>query len=319
MDEVLRVTETYRRRHEGWRAKHFYAWYRRDGGSRSYTWVKSRLQDAGLAPKAKARGAHRKRRDRSSWPGLMIHQDDSGHEGVPGQRWDLIVTMDATTSEHYAMFFVAEEGTMSSLLGVKEVIESRGLFSSFYSDRGSHYWHTPEAGGKVDKTHLTQFGQAMQRLGIEMIPAYSPEARGRSERMFRTFQERLPRELALAGITDMAAANRYLAETYRPAFNAEFMQPAMEDGSAFVAWIGGPLEDILGERVERQVGADNCVSFAGVTLQIPADRHRCHYVRAKVAVLRWIDGTLAIFHGPRKLADDAPDGRLRSSEMKAVA
>ncbi len=137
--------------------------------------------------------------------------------------------------------------------------------------------------------------------------------------MFRTHQERLPRELAFAGITDMAAANRYLTQTYRPAFNAEFMQPAMEDGSAFVAWIGGPLDDILGERFERQVGADNCVSFEGMKLQIPADRYRCHYVRVKVAVLRRIDGTLATFHGPRKLADYAPDGQLRSPEIKAVA
>lgn len=261
VDEVLRLTDTYRRRHEGWSAKHFYGWYRKDGGTRSYTWVKSRLQEAELVPKVKARGAHRKRRDRSPWPGLMIHQYGSTHEWVPGQKWDLIVTMDDATNEHYSMFFVAEEGTVSSLLGVREVIESRGLFSSFYSDRGSHYWHTPEADGKVDKKKPTQFGQAMQRLSIEMIPAYSPEARGRSERMFRTHQDRLPRELALAGITDMAMANRYVAETYQPAFNAEFMQPAMEDGSAFVAWIGGTLDDILCERFERQVAPDNCVSF----------------------------------------------------------
>ena len=319
VDEVLRVTERYRRRHEGWSTKHFYAWYKKDGGMRSYTWVKSRLQEAALVPKAKARGAHRKRRERSPWPGLMIHQDGSTHEWVPGQKWDLIVTMDDATNEHYSMFFVAEEGTVSSLIGVKEVIASRGLFSSFYSDRGSHYWHTPEAGGKVDKQNLTQFGQAMQRLGIAMIPAYSPEARGRSERMFRTHQERLPRELAQAGISDMAAANRYLTESYRPAFNAEFMQPAMEDGSAFVAWIGGALDDILCERFERQAGPDNCVSFAGVKLQIPADRHRCHYVTAKVAVLRRLDGTVAILHGPRKLADYDATGQLRSPNLKAVA
>lgn len=319
VDEVLRLTDTYRRRHLGWSAKHFYAWYRKDGGTRSYTWVKSRLQEAELAPKAKARGAHRKRRERSPWPGLMIHQDGSTHEWVPGQKWDLIVTMDDATNKHYSMFFVAEEGTVSSLLGVREVIDSRGLFSSFYSDRGSHYWHTPEAGGKVDKKNLTQFGQALQRLGIEMIPAYSPEARGRSELMFRTHQGRLPRELALAGITEMAAANRYLAETYRPAFNAEFMQPAMEEGSAFVAWIGGSLDDILCERHERQVGPDNCVSFEGMKLQIPADRHRCHYVKVKVGVLRHTDGTLAICHGPRKLADYDSTGQLRSPDLKAVA
>lgn len=159
----------------------------------------------------------------------------------------------------------------------------------------------------------------MRRLGIEMIPACSPEARGRSERMFRTHQDRLPRELALAGITDMAGANRYLADSYWLAFNAEFAQPAMEDGSAFVAWIGGALDDVLAERFERQVGNDNCVSFEGKTLQIPADRHRCHYVKAKVAVLRRIDGSLAIFHGPRQLADYEPDGRLRTHELKAVA
>jgi hypothetical protein len=319
VDEVMRLTERYRQRHEGWSAKHFYAWYRKDGGSRSYTWVKSRLQEAELIPKGKARGKHRKRRDRSPWPGLMIHQDGSTHEWVAGQKWDLIVTMDDATNEHYSMFFVAEEGTASSLLGVKDVIESRGLFGSFYSDRGSHYWHTPEAGGKVDKKNLTQFGRAMQQLGIEMIAAYSPEARGRSERMFRTHQERLPRELALFGITDMAAANRYLAETYRPAFNAEFMQPPMEEGSAFVAWIGGPLEDILCERFERTVGADNCVSFEGLKLQIPADRHRCHYVKVKVSVLRRIDKTLAIFHGPRKLAEYDARGQIKPPDLKVAA
>lgn len=311
VDEVMRVTGQYRSRHSGWNAKHFYAWYQRDGGSRSYTWVKGRLQEASLVTRAKARGAHRKRRERSPWPGLMIHQDGSTHEWVSGQRWDLIVTMDDATNEHYSMFFVAQEGTVSSLRGVGEVIKSRGLFSRFYSDRGSHYWYTPEAGGKVDKKNPTQFGQAMQRLGIEMIAAYSPEARGRSERMFRTHQDRLPRELALAGINDMEAANRYLAESYKAAFNAEFMQPAMEDGSAFVDWIGGSLDDILCERFERTVGNDNCVSFEGLKLQIPADRHRCHYVKAKVAVLRHLDGSLAILHGPRKLAEYGSDGEVR--------
>jgi transposase len=319
VDEVLRMTDQYRIRHSDWSAKHFFAWYRRDGGRRSYTWVKSRLQEANLVTRAKARGVHRKRRDRSPWPGLMIHQDGSTHEWVPGQRWDLIVTMDDATNEHYSMFFVEQEGTASSLRGVGDVIKARGLFSCFYSDRGSHYWHTPEAGGKVDKKNPTQFGQAMQRLGIEMIAAYSPEARGRSERMFRTHQDRLPRELALAGITDMAAANRYLAEHYRATFNAEFMQPAMEAGSAFVDWIGGPLEDILCERFERTVGNDNCVSFEGLKFQIPADRHRCHYVKAKVAVLRRIDGSLAILHGPRKLAEYGPDGQVRQNKQKAAA
>jgi len=303
VDEVMRLTEQYRSRYSGWNARHFHTWYRRDGGTRSYTWVKSRLQEAGLIKRNPKRGAHRKRRERSPLTGMMIHQDGSTHEWVANQKWDLIVTMDDATNEHYSMFFVQEEGTASSFRGVQAVIEKQGLFCSFYSDRGSHYWHTPEAGGKVDKHNLTQFGQAMKRLGIEMIAAYSPQARGRSERMFRTHQERLPKELALAGITDMGAANRYLQAVYMPAFNDEFKQPAAADGSAFVPWIGGELEDFLCERHERVVGHDNCVSFNNLKLQIPADQHRCHYVKAKVTVLRYPDGKLAILHGPRKIAN----------------
>lgn len=261
VDEVMALTDQYRSRYRGWNVKHFHSWYRRSGGTRSYTWVKRHLQEAELVPKAEKRGAHRKRRERSALPGMMIHQDGSTHEWVAGQKWDLIVTMDDATNEHYSMFFVAEEGTASSFRGVRDAIEARGLFSSFYSDRGSHYWHTPEAGGKVDKANPTQFGRALRHLGIEMIAAYSPEARGRSERAFGTHQGRLPFELAAADIADMEAANRYLLEVYQPAFNAEFACPAPEEGSAFVPWVGGSLGDILCEQHERTVSADNCVRF----------------------------------------------------------
>jgi hypothetical protein len=319
VDEVMALTEQYQSRHAGWNVKHFHSWYLRSGGTRSYTWVKKRLQEAQLAPKAEKRGAHRKRRERCALPGMMIHQDGSTHEWVAGQRWDLIVTMDDATSEHYSMFFVAEEGTASSFRGVREVIAARGLFSSFYSDRGSHYWHTPEAGGKVDKDNLTQFGRAIRHLGIEMIAAYSPEARGRSERAFGTHQGRLPFELAAAGITNMDTANGYLQEVYRPAFNAEFAQPAMEEGSAFVPWIGGSLDDTLCEQYERTVSADNCVRFEGLILQIPLDRHRCHYVKARVRVHRYADGSLAVFYGPRKLADYTADGTAVIANLKQAA
>lgn len=319
VDEVLRLTESYRSRHEGWSAKHFYAWYRRDGGTRSYTWVKSRLQEAGLVRQAKGRGKHRKRRERAPWPGMLLHQDGSTHAWVSGVQWDLIVTMDDATNEHYSMFFVEEEGTASSFRGVREVIEARGLFSSLYTDRGSHYWITPEAGGPVDKLQLTQFGRAMRQLGIEMIPAYSPEARGRSERLFRTHQDRLTKELALAGITGMAEANRYLKESYQPAFNREFMQPAMEDGSAFIPSVGANLADILCEQHERVVGKDNCVAFEGLKLQIPQDRARYHYVKVKVRVHRDPEGRLALFHGPRLLARYDASGTLEKLNIEAVA
>jgi hypothetical protein len=250
---------------------------------------------------------------------MMLHQDGSNHEWVPGKRWDLIVTMDDATSEHYSVFFVDEEGTASSFQGVRDVILQRGLFSALYTDRGSHYWFTPKEGGKVSKTQLTQFGRAMNQLGIEMIPAYSPEARGRSERNFGTHQGRLPQELAFHHITTMAAANRYLTQVYTPAFNAEFMHPPTDDGSAFVPWVGTNLDDILCEHYERTVTADNCVSFEGRTLQIPADKYRCHYVKVKVRVHRYADRSLAVFHGPRKLADYDRLGKLLEATPRKAA
>ncbi|MGH9486251.1 MAG: ISNCY family transposase [Terriglobales bacterium] len=321
VDEVLRLEALYQERYDGWNVKHFHSFYRRrHEGTRSYTWVKTTLQKRGLVQKAPGRGQHRKRRARAPLPGMLIHQDGSTHEWAPGKTWDLIVTMDDATSEPYSMFFVEQEGTASSLRGVAEVIRRHGLFCSFYSDRGSHYWLTPEAGGKVDKTNLTQFGQALARLGIEMIAAYSPEARGRSERAFATHQGRLPKELALAGITTMAAANRYLAEVYRPAFNVEFAVAAEQAGSAFVPWrTGQDLNDYLCERFERTVSRDNCVEFDHRVLQIPADTHRHHYVKAKVKVLRHLDGTLSLWHGPRRLARYQPDGQLITAQAVPVA
>jgi transposase len=319
LDEVMAVVQRYQSRHSGWNVKHFHTWYRREGGSRSYTWVKNRLQDAGVVSRSKARGPHRRRREPAPWAGMLLHQDGSTHEWVAQRHWDLIVTMDDATNEHYSMFFVEEEGTASSLRGVREVIESRGLFCSLYTDRGSHYWHTPEAGGKVDRRHLTQFGRAMQQLGIEMIAAYSPEARGRSERMFRTHQDRLTKELAAAGIRGMAEANRYVKEVYLPAFNAEFSHPAREEGTGFVPYVGRGIEEILCEHFERVVGRDNCVEFERLKLQIPTTRGRSHYMKAKVRVHRYNDGSLAVFHGHRCLGRYDAKGRLKGEEGKVAA
>lgn len=296
VDEVVAVQERYRQRHLGWSAKHFYAWYRREGGTRSYTWVKNRLQEGQLIARAPGRGKHRKRRERSVWPGMMLHQDGSTHAWVPGCQWDLIVTMDDATNEHYSMFFVQEEGTASSLRGIREVIEARGLFSSLYTDRGSHYWHTPEAGGKVDRSHLTQVGRALGQLGIEMIPAYSPEARGRSERMFSTHQARLPRELALLGITAMDEANRYLREHYLPAFNAEFMQPAMEEGSAFVAYVGRDLDAHPVRAVRAHCGQGQLRQLRRARAADPGRSgppSLCEGQGAGVALHRWAPGAVS--------------------------
>jgi len=311
VDEALRMVTWYETRYTGWTVKHFHErWHTEHGGTRSYSWTKKTLQTAGHVARAPRRGAHRKKRPRKPLPGMMLHQDGSTHEWVPGCQWDLIVTLDDATTEIYSAFFVEEEGTMSSLQGVREVIETQGLFSSLYTDRGSHYWLTEAAGGRVDKTRLTQVHRALQQLGVTLIPAYSPEARGRSERAFRTLQDRLPRELALAGITEMAAANRYLTEHFLPQHNTRFMVGATEPGTAFIPWIGTHLAEILCVQDERVVAKDNTVRYQGTILQLPQDPHRFHYVKVTVRVHAYPDGTLAVFHGPRCLARYHADGRL---------
>ena len=311
VDEALRRVTLYETRYTGWTVKHFHErWHIEHGGTRSYSWTKKTLQAAGHVARAPRRGAHRKKRPRKPWPGMMLHQDGSTHEWVSGCQWDLIVTLDDATTEIYSAFFVEEEGTLSSLRGLQEVIETKGLFSSLYTDRGSHYWLTEEAGGKVDKSRPTQVHRALQQLGVTLIPAYSPEARGRSERAFRTLQDRLPKELALAGITEMAAANQYLATRFLPAYNQRFAVPAPEAGTAFIPWIGPHLADILCVQDERVVANDNTVHYHRQRLQIPQDPHRFHYVKVTVRVHEYPDRTLAVFHGPRCLARYHADGRL---------
>jgi transposase len=308
VDEVMAVLELFDSRYWDFGTKHLHETLLAEHGfRRSYNWLRITLQAHGRIRPAPRRGAHRRKRPRRPMVGMMLHQDGSRHEWIAGQTWDLIVTMDDATSEIYSAFFVAEEGTMSTFRGLHAVIAERGLFCSLYADRGSHYWHTPAAGGRVDKGNPTQVGRALARLGIELIPAYSPEARGRSERMFDTLQKRLPQELRLAGIATMEAANRFLEDLYLPRHNARFARAAEEAGSAFVPFAGN-LDDVLCVQEERQVGNDNTVRYKNRTLQIPADRHRHHYVKATVRVHAYPDGRLAVFHGPRRLAVFAADG-----------
>ena len=318
VDTVLAMLTLFDTRYWDFTAKHF--WEKLVGEhdfGRSYNWVRMTLHAHGRIQVAPRRGAHRRKRERRPLPGMMLHQDGSSHQWVPGQWWDLIVTMDDATSDIYSAFFVDEEGTMSTFEALDEVISEHGLFCSLYADRGAHYWHTPEAGGKVDKDKPTQVGRALGQLGIELIAAYSPEARGRSERMFGTLQKRLPQELRLAGITDMEAANRFLKEDFLPAHNARFAIQPEGEGTAFVSF-AGDLRDILCVREDRVVGNDNTVRYRKRVLQIPEDRHRHHYVKARVRVHEYPDGGLAIFHGPRCLAKYDAEGKpIR--EQKTIA
>jgi transposase InsO family protein len=244
-------------------------------------------------------------------PGMLLFQDGSTHRwiGALDHDLDLVVTLDDATGAIYSAILVEEEGTASSFLGLIETIAAHGLFRAFYTDRGSHYFHTPKAGGKVDKSKPTQVGRALAQLGITHIPSYSPEARGRMERVFGTLQSRLPPELRLAEIATVEAANRYLKEQFVPDYNARFAVPAAEEGSAFIPYAGRPLDDILCIQESRQVGRDNCVNWNGLALQIPPQRHRHHYVRATVRVHQYPNGRLAIFDGPSCLARFDPDGK----------
>jgi transposase InsO family protein len=319
-DEGIKLAELYRASFANYNVRHFHQIYQDRGGldgrTRSYSWVKSVLQGQQLVKVAKASGKHRIKRERKPLPGMMIHQDASTHRWVAGAVWDLVVTMDDATGEHLDMRFVPQEGTASSMAGIKAVLTAKGIPSSFYSDRGTHYWSTPTAGGKVDKVNLTQFGKAMQRLGIEMIAAYSPQARGRSERAFKTHQGRLPQELASAGITTMQGANVYLKDVYMPSFNKHFTVAAAQDGTAYVPLRGFDVDEILSERHERVVSNDNCVSYNKLKLQIPADRHRHHYVRAKVQVRVDCEAQISIYHGPRLLAQYDTQGELLLAQLR---
>lgn len=316
------MLDLYRDCYRGWNVKHFHEHLVRDHHFQwGYTWVKTQLHAAGLVDRAARRGAHRRKRERKPCEGMMLHQDGSRAawlDGEPGL--DLIVTMDDATSTIYSAFLVEEEGTASTFRALLEVFGAHGLPSSFYTDRGSHYFFTPKAGEAVDKDRLTQVGRALERLGIEHIPAYSPQARGRSERMFGTLQDRLSKELKLAGIKEVEAANRFIREVYLPAHNARFARPAAIAESAFVS-VRDPagLADILCVEEERVVARDNTVAYAGLRLQLPQSRARAHYVKARVKVRAYPDDTLAVFHGPRLLARYDATGGIVEDRLNAAA
>src|SRR5947209_10837925 len=225
VQEVLRL---YQEVYFDLNIRHFHEKLSEEHGIQlSYTWVQKALQGAGLVARGKRRGKHRRRRERRPLPGMLLHIDGSKHQWFGDEQWhDLIVILDDATSEIYYAQLVEEESTRTVMAGLREVIETEGLFCSLYSDRGSHFFVTAKAGEKVDKHRLTQVGRALKELGVQMIPAYSPQARGRSERNFGTWQGRLPQELRLAGIHTAEEANAFLNTTYVATFNEKFMVPA---------------------------------------------------------------------------------------------
>ena len=286
----------------------------------SYSWVKGVLQGAGLIARGRKRGVHRQRRPRRPLPGMLLHIDGSEHRWFQDDRWyDLLVILDDASSEIYYAQLVEEESTLTVMAALKEVIERKGLFCALYSDRGSHFWLTPKAGEAVDPHRLTQVGRALRELGIRMIPAYSPQARGRSERNFSTWQGRLPQELRLAGCTTVEQANGFLRERYIAEFNRRFQVPAAEPGSAFVACRGRDLDQVFCLQFERTVSRDNTVRFENLSLQIEPVRWRGTLAGCCVVAHQHLDGTLSLTYGPHCLgrydAAGLPRSRKASTEL----
>jgi transposase len=313
VDRAEEVERLYRERYQGFTVKPFHEHLIKDHGfGWSYTWTKLHLQWAGVVPKAPRKGAHRRKRERRPLPGMMLHQDGSRHEWLAGQAaLDLIVTLDDATGAIYSAFLIEEEGTASTFRALKEVFSAHGLPMSLYTDRGSHYFRTTKA-GEIDRGSPTQVGRALAQLGVEHIGAFSPQARGRSERAFQTLQDRLVKELKLVRITTIEAANAFLREIYLPDYNARFaVEPAGGEGSAFTPIPGVDLDEILCVEEERQVGQDNCVSYRTLKLQIPESPMRPHFVRARVKVHVYPDGSHALFHGPRCIGRYDDKGQLK--------
>lgn len=315
LKQVEEVLGLYQDQYFDFNVRHFHEKLVAEHGIKlSYTWVKLALQGAGLVKKGRKRGVHRKRRPRRPLPGMLLHIDGSQHQWFCDHRWyDLVVIMDDATSEVYYAQLVEEESTRTVMAGLRTVIEEQGLFCSLYSDRASHFFLTPKAGGAVNHDRLTQVGRALNELGIQLIPAYSPQARGRSERGFGTWQGRLPQELRLRGVATLEQANRFLREEYIAEFNQRFSVPAGEKGTAFVPSRRKDLDLVFSLQHERVVARDNTVSFANRVWQLERSKLRATLAGCRVTIHEHLDETISITFGPHLV------GRFNAEAVPLVA
>jgi transposase len=302
------VLELYREKYFDFNVRHFHEKLVDEHGiDLSYSWVKLALQGAGLVNKQRRRGTHRRRRERRPMPGMLLHIDASKHAWLGGERYyDLITIMDDATSEVYYAQLVDEEGTRTLMPAVREVIETQGIFCALYSDRASHFFVTPKAGGKVDEHQVTQLGRALRELGIKMIPAYSPQARGRMERSYRTWQGRLPQELRTRKIATVEGANRFLKQEYIAELNRRFQVKPKERGSAFMPTRRKDLEWVFSIQHERTVNQDNTIALDNRILQIEKTRWRNTLAGCRVTVFEHLGGAIVVRFGPHEVARFEP-------------
>lgn len=308
MEDVLGL---YREKYFDFNVRHFCEKLREEHSIElSYTWVKTLLQGAGLVAKQRGRKKHRRKRDRKPLKGMMLHIDGSHHQWFGDERWhDLIVVLDDATGEIYYAQLVEAESTATIMAAIRQVIEREGVFCSLYSDRARHFWLTPKAGEPVDRQALTQVGRALRELGIRMIPAYSPQARGRGERSFRTWQGRLPQELRIRQIRDLDEANRFLKRYVRE-FNRKFtVQAADPKASAFAPCTRTDLDRVFSIQTERTVNRDNTVKYDNMILQIDRQSWRRSMDGCRITVYQHLNGKITIGYGPQELGRYTADGR----------
>jgi transposase len=319
MDTAEEVLRLYREVYFDLNIRHFHEKLRNEHKIElSYTWVQLALQGAGLVARRRKRGPQRRRRPRRPLPGMLLHIDGSKHQWLNDDRWhDLIVILDDATSEIYYAQLVEEESTRTVMAGLREVIENEGLFCALYSDRGSHFFVTVKEGDKVDKHRPTQVGRALKELGVQMIAAYSPQARGRSERSFGTWQGRLPQELRLAGISTVEGANSFLRERYIKEFNAKFSVAAEEKGTAFRRTSRSDLNWIFTVQNERVVAKDNTVAMGGRLWQIDKTRFRSTLAGSTVTIHEHLDETVSIRFGPHVVGRFDSRGEILKEEHKS--
>jgi hypothetical protein len=318
----LSVLQLYRDKYFDFNVQHFHEKLRDVHGIKfSYTWVKTVLQEAGFVKKSKKPGSHRKRRPRRPLPGMMLHIDGSKHRWFgDGRQYELIVVLDDANSEIYYAQLMESESTRTVMMALREVVEKKGVFCSLYSDRAGHFFVTPKRGERVDKSRPTQVGRALQELGIRMIPAYSPQARGRMERSYGTWQGRLPQELRLRGITDVNKANEFLRNEYIAEFNSKFTEKAAQKGTAFVRLHRRDLDWIFSVQQERTVNRDNTVLLGSRVLQLEKTRWKDTLAGQTVVVHEHLDGRVSIRFGPHVLAEYTGNGLpLRSPRRKHTA
>ena len=315
LETVEKVLCLYREKYFDFNVQHFSEKLEEEHGIElSYSWIKAALQTAGLVEGSRKRGKHRKKRPRRPLPGMLLHVDGSTHGwlGEGRGKQDLMVVFDDATSQIYYAQLEEQESSPAVMQALKTVVEQQGIFCSLYVDRGSHFVYTPSAGGPPDRQQKTQIGRALEQLGIELIAAYSPQARGRCERLFGTWQGRLVQELRLHNVTTREAANRFLQQSWMATHNRKFTVPPAQAGTAFVPYRGADLNKIFSHQEERVVGQDNIVRFDNLQLQIESQTFRYSLARCRVLVCRHLDGSLSVYYGQHRLGHYDPNGNVQA-------